>query len=417
VLPRPKPPSQLWREASPEARDFLERIVIAVHRFWQESDHYGEESAQAPAGIGMSGEMESEPKGTVNDRIIYAWLEYAGRYDEKTMDQHLLAIRYMEDILDKMSFTGLSKSDIARVRGDLKRRVSAPHDDAWSKSTIKHRASHIKAFLNWLLRQDGYKRLPAHLADYMELPKAFFEKALPQADKAYPTIKQAAEMVTAMPTTTPLDRRDRAMVALAFLGALRADTLVSLQVGHIDIAAQRITQDSAVSRTKNGKSLEITWFPVPDCFSKIVTDWVEELMKIGFGPKDALFPPMAWLDGTEQPGAQQCLPMRSAHAVTMAFQKASQYAPEAYTPHAAKHTIGALRDELPLTELARKAWSVNMGHEKETTTVNYGKMSDEERFLVMESIEDQAAPARLDLSDEDKIALVDGLLEGLKRSA
>ncbi len=40
VLPKPKPPSQLWREATPEGRVFLERIVIAVHRAWQESEHY-----------------------------------------------------------------------------------------------------------------------------------------------------------------------------------------------------------------------------------------------------------------------------------------------------------------------------------------------------------------------------------------
>ena len=45
VLPQPKPPSQLWQEASPESRAFLERIVIAVHRAWQESDHYSPKTA------------------------------------------------------------------------------------------------------------------------------------------------------------------------------------------------------------------------------------------------------------------------------------------------------------------------------------------------------------------------------------
>lgn len=361
-----------------------------------------EESAPAPAGIGVSGKIESDPKGTINDRIIYSWLAYAGRYDVKTMDQHLLAIRYMEDLLGCEPFVRLSTSDIARVREDLKRRVTAAPEEAWSKSTAKHRASHIKAFLEWLLRQEGYKRLPADLADYMDLPKSFFEKALPQMSKAYPTIQQAAEMLTAMPVSTPLDRRDRAMVAIAFLGALRADTVASLRIEHIDIAAKHIIQDATVSRTKNGKSLVIFWFPIPSCISEIVTEWVAALYDQGFGPQDALFPPVSWLDGTEQPGAQRCLPMKSTHAVTSAFHKASQYAPETYTPHAAKHTIAALRDELPLTQLQRKAWAANMGHDNETTTErHYGKMSDDDRLRALEEIGNPAEPIDMGLSNEE----------------
>jgi len=108
--------------------------------------------------------------------------------------------------------------------------------------------------------------------------------------------------------------------------------------------------------------------------------------------------------------------MKSAHAVTTAFQKAGQYAPETYTPHAAKHTIAALRDELQLTQQQRKAWSANMGHENETTTErHYGKISDDDRFQVLEAIGSQAEPFSMWMSDQEKIALVNGVFGELKK--
>jgi integrase len=58
-----------------------------------------------------------------------------------------------------------------------------------------------------------------------------------------------------------------------------------------------------------------------------------------------------------------------------------------FTPHSAKHCIGAERDERPLTQIERKAWSENMGHENEQITErHYGKVPDERRFEVLEHI-------------------------------
>lgn len=268
-----------------------------------------EEIAQATVDLGISATTESKSKGTLNDRIVFEWQSYAGKFDQKTVDQHIRAIRYMEDTLDRMSFRRLRKSDIARVRDDLKHRVSSSHDRALAKSTVKHHASHIKAFLRWLVQQDGYRRLPPDLAEYMELPKAFFEVAIQRDGKAYPTIDQAAQMVKAMTSSTTLERRDQAIVALAFLGALRADTLVSLLIKHIDVANCQVVQDASASRTKNGKSLTVSWFTVPNCFSETIKQWMVELNSLGFGPNDALFFPRRYgLTVSRNPAGRFALP-------------------------------------------------------------------------------------------------------------
>ncbi len=376
---------------------------------WDSSD---EENRPLPANVGIKREMESTGLGTVNDRIIYDWIVYAGRMDEKTIDQHLLAIRILEDHLAQKPFNKLSKADIGSVRDMLKSQANGQCDTALSKSTIQHRASYMRAFLSWLLKQDGFKRLSSDLPDYLDLPKSFFEKALPKGLKAYPTIDEAAEMVGYMPVHTLLDRRDRAIVAVAFLGALRADTLISLQLQHIDLAGRMICQDASVSRTKNGKSLEIAWFPLPPVFADVVVEWCVELEDMGFQPADTLFPAVRWLDGTEKPGLKLCKPMRSQHAVTKAFASASVYGVEAYTPHAAKHTIAALRDSLQLTQPERKAWSANMGHDSEVTTdQHYGKMADQERLTRMKSLGKRRSIPGANLGDDEKIAIVDAVLE------
>jgi len=102
-------------------------------------------------------------------------------------------------------------------------------------------------------------------------------KSLPQDAKPYPTLEKAAQIVEAMPLRNHLQKRQRAIFAIAFLGALRADTLISLRINRDPIA-----------------------------------------------------------------------PMASKYAVSKAFALACCNQAVTYTPHAAKHTIAAERNNRPL---------------------------------------------------------------------
>lgn len=353
-----------------------------------------EEKRLGPSGIGIDGNQFA----SVNDRIIHKWQIYAGRYSEKTIDRHLESIRFLEDVTGGKAFERLTETDVGTCRSTLKRALEAAGERAFSNSTAQHHASHIRAFLEWLQKQDGFKRLPGDLPDYIALPKAAYAASIPKDARPYPTIDEAREMLLAMPGRTLLQKRGKAMFALAFLGALRADTLVSLRFGDISIEQQRITQDARRARTKNGKSLIIAWFPIPCEFRNALVAWCEILKEAGFGADDALFPDArVFENGVKyaRSGDDVIPTMRSKHAVTQAFRVACANSQMTYTPHSAKHTIAHERGTRSLTEEQRRAWSLNMGHENEQITeTHYAKMSDVRRFDVLESIIEEPSSAQ-----------------------
>lgn len=136
-----------------------------------------EENTLVRGGIGStSGDLVND-FSYVNDRIIHRWQTFAGGLSEKTVVQHLAAIRYFENFLEGKSFIRLSNDDFAAFRDDLKRRANVDAEDSMSSSSIKHTVSHIRAFCDWLLLQDGYRRLPKDFAGYLKLPKAVLAKS------------------------------------------------------------------------------------------------------------------------------------------------------------------------------------------------------------------------------------------------
>lgn len=374
-----------------------------------------EENTSGPASIGISADFGNGDLHLGNDRIIHAWQIYAGRYDAKTIDRHLTAIRYFEDILEGKPFGRLTRDEVAKVREDFKRRAIVGVPDSLSSSSIRHRISHSCAFLGWLRKQDAGRSLPPDLEDYLQLPKAVLAAAAQVRQKDYPTLSEAEVLLVAMPSKSLVERRAKAIFAIAFLGALRADTLVSLKVKHVHISRCLIMQDARALRAKAGKSINIAWFPISKSFEAAVVTWIEILERLGISGEDALFPDAIWLKARPKLSRHEPKPvpvMSTIHAVTDAFAIACRECEVKYTPHSAKHCIGAERDKRALTHLERKAWSVNMGHESEKITErHYGKMPDEQRFNVLEHIGESVNGIEREISDEEKIAIVNGVLE------
>lgn len=274
-----------------------------------------------------------------------------------------------------------ARLDVRRGLGlETDRHARKDEDDSLSTSTVKHRASHLVAFFEWCLKQGGFSRPPKDLSTYFQLPKAAFASAPERALRAFPTIDEAENMLLAMPSASLCDQRARAIFAIAFLGALCADTVISLRLKHVDLAGQRIIQDGTTLRSKNGKSANIAWFPIPPIFAEEVVRWREALRALGYRDDDALFPSAEnlFVHGLKAAPDRKLIPvMRTKHAVSEAFAIVCQNRCNYYSPHSAKHTIGSLRDEKHLTHAQRRDWSENMGHESERITeTHYAKFSD-----------------------------------------
>lgn len=379
-----------------------------------------EENTSECGGIGTNDATLDEIFHAGNDRIIHRWQIYAGRYCEKTIDKHLSAIRFLESFLKGKTFSKLTTDDFAKVREDLKRRADVDASDSMSASSIRHTVSHLSAFFDWLLKQEGSKRLPKDFAGYLTLPKAVVARSAQVRQKEFASLSEAEALLAAMPVKSLIDQRARALFALAFLGALRADTLVSLRIKHIDFERRLILQDANIVRAKAGKNLNIFWFPIPVAFENAVCEWVETLKRLRFAAEDALFPDTRHLKYRVVifgRNATAIPVMTTTHAVTVAFSAASRQSDIKYTPHAAKHTIGAERDIRSLTHEERKAWSLNMGHDSELTTErHYGTMLDDRRFDVLENIGSKKTFDPSSFSEREKAKMFDAMFEALKNS-
>ncbi|MGR3513501.1 MAG: tyrosine-type recombinase/integrase [Paracoccaceae bacterium] len=328
----------------------------------------------------------------------------------------------MENVVKGKRFDRLTSGDVRKVRDALKELLSGASGNKKSPSTVGHKASHLRDFLTWLLKQKFGDRLPQDLPDNLHLPKSAFADSLPRSPRKYPSLDKAAELLEQMPSYSLAEQRARAIFAIAFLGALRADTIISLRCKHVDEEARQIVQDGSVSRTKNGKSLIIFWFPIPEIFADVVSSWVETMKSRGLRPDDALLPNLNAAGISRRiyrPTAPVVEPMTSTHAVSEVFAAACRHLSQAYSPHAAKHTIAAERDRRRLTAEQRKAWSQNMGHEnKQITDRHYGKLAPERCHQLIEAIgdlnEEELLP--LNISNEEIGALVRPVVEQLVAS-
>lgn len=351
-------------------------------------------------GIGNDAPSEAEIWYSVNDRTLHAWLQFAGRWDIKTISAKLAAIRQFEVFFQSKSFEKITTADVMRFRESLKSSVEASGGDRRSISTVRHSSSHLKSFFEWLVDQKGYSGLNRSLPRHFDLPKKFEAKGLGREGRPVPNEEEIVAMVAGMTTDSLKARRDRAMVAISFLAALRADTTTSLRLKHLDISKRVVIQDANFSRTKNGKSLRINWFPLPTFFAEVVGAWLNELVGLGFLDDDALFPDERNLQKRSLfPDDGNISGMTSTHAVALAFRSASSLVGKKFSPHSAKHYIGALGLKRCKTIQEQAAWSANMGHEgMEITRRYYQKLPQEQVDDVFEKF---SQPAGLVVSQDD----------------
>jgi len=116
-----------------------------------------------------------------------------------------------------------------------------------------------------------------------------------------PTIQQMHRVVSLMPASSPIEKRDRALIAFTMLTGARDGTLVTFKLRHVDLEQQCVDQDSRDVRTKFAKSF-LTWFyPVGGHAFAVVNEWVAFLRNdSGWSDDDPLFPATRVIVGADQ---------------------------------------------------------------------------------------------------------------------
>lgn len=133
---------------------------------------------------------------------------------------------------------------------DLRRYAAVISERGASRSTTARKLAAIRSFYRCLLERGEIAGNPADLV------------ASPKRDQYLPEIvkpAEAAAMLDAIPASTPLERRDRAMFELAYGAGLRAEELVNLDLADIDPDAEELRVTGKGSRVRVIPAGEQAW--------------------------------------------------------------------------------------------------------------------------------------------------------------
>ena len=333
------------------------------------------------------------PENERMKREYLIWLKEACGRSEPTLDIAAAAVDRFQAHTRNRDFKSFQSDQAMSFKAQLGGQISPATGKPLSKATIYSTLKAVQAFFEWLSREHGYRQA-VRLSDvaYFTMNSNDARAATASREQPYPSLRQVTHVLGVMPTATPLERRDRALIAFILLTGVRDAAAISLKLKHVEVARQRVFQDARDVRTKGAKTFVSSFFPVGDLPPEIVTAWFEELQgERLFGPDDPIFP--ATENGLNAVGQFAPLGFERRHWATAApvraiFRKAFEAAGLPYFyPHSLRRTLMQHGHDLNLTVRELKAWSQSLGHESVLTSLgSYGTLRPDEQAEVMAGV-------------------------------
>jgi integrase len=320
-----------------------------------------------------------------NERIKRRYLTYlkeAGRLSETSIDQAAAAIDRFAVYNKQRSFKKFHIEQAVGFKNHLAKQLSPATGELLSKATLYATLMALRNFFAWLADKPGYRsRISFSDADYFNMSEKETRIAKTRREPRVPTIEQIEYVLSTIPTSTPVQRRNRALIAMAILSGARDGALASLKLRHIDVEQGFLDQDARDVRTKFSKTIATVFFPVSEVARRVVVEWVDELRTdLKWGADDPLFPATEIEVGEvtrqfEVTGLQrQC--WYTTAPIRRIFREAFVAAGLPYfNPHSFRRTLAILAQRHCRTIEEFKAWSQNLGHEGAMTTLtSYGQI-------------------------------------------
>ena len=358
-----------------------------------------------------------------NERIkreYFRFLAEAKGRDDATVDAVAKSLARFEESTKARDFKRFHREQAVAFKARLALASNERTGERLSKATLHSTLRDLRAFFFWLAREPGFKSHIAYAdADYFNLSDKAVAVARARREKAVPTLEQVHQVLSVMPAATPLERRDRALIAFTALTAARVGALASFRLGHVDLAGGFVEQDARTVQTKFAKTFRTYFMPVGGGALEFVLNWIEELKREHlWGASDPLFPgPQMGLDvaggfaavGLSRKGWTTTGPVRDV------FRRAFACAGLPYfNPHSFRDMMVRDAITLDLPAEAMKAWSQNLGHADVLTTfTSYGTIPGHRQGELIRAL---GGVARATAS-RDHIATLEALLAGLKADA
>jgi site-specific recombinase XerD len=137
--------------------------------------------------------------------------------------------------------SSIGKDPDALGHRDLRRFAAGLSERGLSKAAVARKLAAIRSFYGALLRSGAVAANPADLV------------ASPKQDRKLPRVLSREEMQTMLdgiPTRTPLEMRDRAMLELTYSCGLRAEEVIGLDVDSPDFDGERLRVEGKGGKTR-----------------------------------------------------------------------------------------------------------------------------------------------------------------------
>lgn len=321
-----------------------------------------------------------------NERIkrkYITFLKQAKGQDESSIDAVAKAISRFETYTKWKDFKAFHFEQAIAFKVYLAGQKHHQTGEPLSLATMNGTVRHLKAFIEWLSQEVGYKsRIKYSDAEYFNLSEKEARTAKAKRNKPVPTLEQLKHTLAAMPAVTDIQKRDRALIAFTLLSGARDGAIASFKLKHVDFNADTVYQDARDVKTKFSKTFTTCFFPVGDDVRQIVFEWVQYLKnECLFGNNDPLFPKAKMIQGSDHNFMAAGLSRyhwSSAAAIRKVFKEAFLLAGlPSFNPHSFRNTLARLGETLCQNAEEFKAWSQNLGHEGVLTTFySYGDVQE-----------------------------------------
>ena len=313
-----------------------------------------------------------------NERVKRNYMEYlkqAKGQDQKTIDKVAAALVKFEDSTKFKPFIKFHIDQAGKFKSYLENARHPKTKKPLSLSTTDATLRVVKGFFHWLAGQPGYKSKISYAdVEYFNNNAKRARVAHTQRYIPFTSMSASLHAFQAMPYSTDIEKRDKALFAFLMLTGARDGAVASLKLKHINLFEGSVFQDGRDVKTKNSKTFTTWFFPVDDAYRKCFDDWVNLLqVEKMFGKEDALFPkpervPINGSFNFNTLSRENYANSSKVNAVVRnAF--AMVQLPE-YTAHSFRKTLGHYMSDLQLAVEAQKAWSQNLGHDNFSTTIS-----------------------------------------------
>jgi integrase len=317
-----------------------------------------------------------------NERLKITYAAHMEEYDglaQSTIYGRIAALCRYEGATGFADFTSFSKALALGFKSAL---LETKLVSATKLSTMNQ----VKAFFQWMANEGHLKTVAQKRAiALLRLSKKDTRAGQASRPKKYASIAEFKQVIASMPNTTPIERRNRALIAFTALSGARDGAIITMRLKHIDFDKREIMQHPDEVDTKNSKMIVTWFFTVGEEIETAVQDYVSYLREeLGYGDDDPLFPKTRMRQDENDRFIWEGLTKAhwaNAGPVRKIFKDAFRAAGFKYrSPHRIRNTLMAQAFDLGLSGRELKAWSQNLGHEHLLTSLNsYAKLSHEEQ--------------------------------------